>query len=275
MPTLHPFFQIRKWWEWRLQSRSRYGVHSPFVFDLLTRGLQAPVPAGDARKMLEFRRQWLNDRRKINITDPGAGSHRPGFGPRRIRNLARTAGSSQRQMFLLYRLARYFRPARILELGTHLGIGTFALHCGAPGAEIITVEGSRELFGLAKENFEKRELKNIRQVFGLFDNVLPDLLGKQSFDMIVVDGNHRYGATLKYFEMLVQSVPPQGFVLWDDIRWSPGMWRAWEHIRRHPQVRLSLDLYRTGITFFDPSRRQKEHFALRHGRPLSFFGLFD
>ena len=178
-------------------------------------------------------------------------------------------------MFLLYRLARYFRPARILELGTHLGIGTYALHCGAPDAEIVSVEGSRELFALARENFEKRRLNKIRPVFGLFDDVLPDLLAGQSFDMIVVDGNHRYDATLKYFEMLLQAIPSQGLVLWDDIRWSPGMWRAWEHIRRHGRVRLSIDLYRTGLTFFDPSRRQKEHFVLRYGRPLSFFGLFD
>ena len=275
MPSIHPVFQTKKWLEWQWNARSRYGIHSPFVYDLLTRGLQAPVPQEDDKRMRQFRRSWLQDQRKINITDPGAGSRRHRFAARKVSAMALVAGSSTEKMRLLYRLAAYFRPARVLELGTHLGIGTFALHSGWPEAQIITIEGSREIFELANEKFRQWKLPGIHSVFGLFDEVLPEVLTGRELDMIVVDGNHRYDATLRYFDLLMPALAPEGFILWDDIRWTPEMWRAWEHIRRSPQVGLSLDLYKTGLTFPGQGRRNKEHYALRYGRALSFFGLFD
>jgi len=50
--------------------------------------------------------------------------------------------------------------------------------------------------------------------------------------------------------------------VFDDIHWSPGMERAWEKIRAHPKITVSLDLLRLGLVFFRRENK-KEHFTVR------------
>jgi hypothetical protein len=48
----------------------------------------------------------------------------------------------------------------------------------------------------------------------------------------------------------------------DDIHDNAGMEKAWTEIRNHGLVYVSVDLYRCGILFFDPSLT-KQHAVLR------------
>jgi hypothetical protein len=36
----------------------------------------------------------------------------------------------------------------------------------------------------------------------------------------------------------------------DDIYWSEGMTKAWQAIKKHPDVTLSIDIFDIGIVFF-------------------------
>jgi hypothetical protein len=51
-------------------------------------------------------------------------------------------------------------------------------------------------------------------------------------------------------------------MIFDDIHWSRGMQAAWEQIKQHPRVRLSLDLFYVGLVFFDPAFKEKQDFSL-------------
>jgi hypothetical protein len=48
----------------------------------------------------------------------------------------------------------------------------------------------------------------------------------------------------------------------DDIHQSPEMEKAWKEIQQHALVYGSIDLYRCGIVFFDPSLN-KQHVVLQ------------
>jgi hypothetical protein len=50
--------------------------------------------------------------------------------------------------------------------------------------------------------------------------------------------------------------------IFDDIRWSEEMNRAWQKIKNHPSVMVSIDLFFMGIVFFR-TEQAKEHFTLR------------
>ena len=50
--------------------------------------------------------------------------------------------------------------------------------------------------------------------------------------------------------------------IFDDIHWSKGMEEAWEEIKAHPRVRVTIDSFFWGIVFFR-QEQEKEHFTIR------------
>ena len=97
---------------------------------------------------------------------------------------------------------------------------------------------------------------------GEFDNTLPELLQKNKYDLVFFDGNHQKEATLKYFEMCLKAATERAVFIFDDIHWSREMEEAWEGIKEHDKVTLTIDSYQWGLVFFHGGR-EKEHFVLR------------
>ncbi|HXD92674.1 MAG TPA: class I SAM-dependent methyltransferase, partial [Bacteroidia bacterium] len=86
----------------------------------------------------------------------------------------------------------------------------------------------------------------------------------KKFDLVYIDGNHTYKATIKYFNELLKSADENAVLIFDDIYWTPEMTIAWEEIKAHPAVTLSIDLYKVGLVFFRKENKQKEHFCLKY-----------
>ncbi len=267
-PKFRKFESVNKWHDIRAylhylrRAKTRYGIHSPFVYHLLTDVIGDKTTYPDYDRLRKYRRSLLTDKTYLNVTDLGAGSRHFRFGKRRIDKMARRSASSWKENKLWYRLARHFQPEKILELGTHLGTATYALATAAPQAEIISVEGSTELALKASEQLRKFGINRVKIIQGDFDRVLPELTEKHTFDLVLVDGNHRYAPTLRYFEWLLNAVHNDSLIIWDDIHWSPEMEKAWDVISAHPRIRVSIDLFCCGLTFFR-REQQKEHFVLR------------
>ncbi len=57
-------------------------------------------------------------------------------------------------------------------------------------------------------------------------------------------------STIKYFETCLRKAHNDSIFLFDDIHWSEGMEKAWEAIKNHNKVRVTIDLFRMGIVFF-------------------------
>ncbi|MCX7606107.1 MAG: class I SAM-dependent methyltransferase [Bacteroidia bacterium] len=125
---------------------------------------------------------------------------------------------------LLYDLVRQAAPSSILELGTHLGIGTLYLAAAAPQATLHTVEGSSSLATWAKRHFRLFGIRPFLHV-GLFSEVLPKLSGPWS--LVYIDGDHRGEALYKYGSYLYEYITPRGWLICDDIFWSRDMFRGW------------------------------------------------
>lgn len=81
-------------------------------------------------------------------------------------------------------------------------------------------------------------------------------------DLIYFDGNHQKEATLKYFHQLLPLAHNDSVFIFDDIHWSKGMEEAWEEIKAHPRVRVTIDSFFWGIVFFR-EEQEKEHFVIR------------
>lgn len=164
---------------------------------------------------------------------------------------------------LLYRLVKHFQPNTILELGTALGIGSLYINSGLnKEAKFYSLEGCSNTIGYARRNFKTVE-RVIQTVKGNFDHTLEETLEDiDQLDFAYIDGNHTNKATIRYFEKCIEKVHNESVFIFDDIHWSPEMEEAWEAIKAHPQVTVSIDLLRIGIVFFR-KEQAKEHFVIR------------
>ena len=255
-------YGIRSYLAYLAKAKTRYGVHSPFVYRLLDQVIRETGRDPAYEQIALYRRSLLKNKTYLHVTDLGAGSRHFRFAKRRIDRMARHSANSYKENRLWYRLAKHFQPKRILELGTHLGTATYALHLGAPHAQLTSVEGSTELAQWTEAHLKRFGVKHVRIIQADFDRILPELVQETPYDLIVVDGNHRYEPTLRYFDYLLKAVHPGSLIIWDDIHWSEEMSRAWEVIQSRPEVSVSIDLFCCGLTFFREGQ-QKEHFVLR------------
>jgi predicted O-methyltransferase YrrM len=241
-----------------------HGMHSPFVFDFILSVLHNRHGYAPPSCLESLRKKMLADNRQLSIIDLGAGSRVAVAKSRTVKHLAATAIKPPKYSRMLYRLVCHYQPATILELGTSLGLTTAYMAAANPKAQIITVEGSSDIIEIAKENFAALGLANIQTVEGNFDDVLPQLSHQgRGFDLVFIDGNHRYQSTMNYFHQLLTTTHGNTILVFDDIRWSKEMEMAWAEIKNHPSVRCSIDIFFMGFVFFRSEFREKQDFVIR------------
>jgi predicted O-methyltransferase YrrM len=236
-------------------------VHSPFVYDLITLCFHDQTKYPDYFTLNTFRKKLYSSQEEIEIADFGAGSRVFKSNKRKIAAIAKNSGISSKRQKLLYRLVCYFKPERILELGTSLGLATAALSLGNTSARVQTVEGCPNTAAKAQTHFDGFNLKNIQLQTKLFDEFLSEN-SAETYDLCYIDGNHNKEKTLDYFELLLKQVANDTLFIFDDIYWSQQMTEAWQEIIRHPKVTVSIDTFYWGFVFFR-SEQQKEHFKIR------------
>ncbi len=254
-------YQIKSYIKFLLKTTNQHGVHSPFVYDLVTKCFYDKSKYGDYNSILSYKKELLNNKSKINVTDLGVGSHVSNKKERIVSEIAKNAGTTNKRARLLYRLVTYFKLNSILELGTSLGIATHAMSLANPKASITTIEGCPTISEFTKANFEIHKLKNIHLITGNFNGEIQNLKPK-TFDLIFFDGNHQKEATLNYFESLLQTAHNDSVFIFDDIYWSKDMTEAWETIKNHPKVTVTIDTFFWGLVFFR-KEQLKEHFIIR------------
>lgn len=237
-------------------------MHSPFVFDLLTKCLYKKTHLKGLDRLNAYRKKLLKNGKIIAVTDFGAGSKIFKSNQRKVSDIARYAGVSKKRSRLLLRLSNYFEFNNSLEIGTSLGISTSAISLGNPNSNIITLEGCPETAKIAQNMFDDFGLRNITMKVGDFKHSYPKALENQTIDFIYFDGNHSRKATLDYFETCLPYLHNDSVLLFDDIHWSKEMESAWKEIKEHPQVQVTIDTYQWGFVFLR-KQQHKEHFTIR------------
>jgi len=256
-------WRVLSYLKYYFKSSTAHGVHSPFVYDLLVNTIYNDSPFYIFGPIESLRLSFRNNSKIIEIQDYGAGSKYSTIKGRKVSEICRHSVKTKKYAQLIFRLAEKHKPNNIIELGTSLGITTLYLSYACSQSKIITVEGAENLAQFAKEQFNKFKRKNIEIKVGKFQDVIPSILnGEESFDFVFFDGHHDEHATINYFEQFISKASVGSIFIFDDIHWSKGMEKAWETIKSHEKVSLSLDLFEMGLLYFMP-RNQKEHFLIR------------
>jgi predicted O-methyltransferase YrrM len=248
------FFQLKSFFTYWLDAVDEHSLHSPFLFEFFTHVLKKEFSHPDLDALKGIRRKLEGDHRTIHVTDFGSGSLKMKTSSRKISDIAHISTTPEKYSKLYSRILRHYNCADVLELGTSLGINAMYLAKAHDAAHVTTIEGSHETALIAKQLFDDNGIKNIQVIQGNIDQELPRFLDAiEKIDFAFIDANHRFEPTVRYVEMILKKIRVNSILVLDDIHYSSEMERAWNVVRSHAEVYTSIDLYRCGLIFFNPS----------------------
>ena len=253
MNLLYEFIKY-KW-----QAKGRHGIHSPFVYDFVEKVLENQLNSKELHQANEYHNFLRRCDIEIEFNEFGAGSKSLNK-KRRIKDMFALSSSKGKYGQLLYSIVKHYKPEKIIEFGTSLGVGTLHMHLANKNAEITTVEGCKNTHAFTLKNFPLNN-PNVNFILSSFEAFCAQEV-KKSYDLIFIDGHHDGEYLLRYLSLLDDQIHDNTLLILDDIRWSNSMFDAWKKLITDKKYHVSIDLFRVGILVKKPDQA-KEHFILK------------
>lgn len=180
-----------------MKATNQHGVHSPFVFDLVTKCFYDKTNYSDYNTLEKIRKDKL----------------------------------SRKKSRLLYRIVRYFKPQSVVVFGNTKNAINKTILLAKPEANIMK------------------------------EHDWPDYEVTKPFDLIYFDSSEK-ADYLKALVYLLETTTNETIWIFNHIHKNPEFSAVWKTIKRHEQVRVTIDLFFWGLVFFR-SEQAKEHFKIR------------
>jgi predicted O-methyltransferase YrrM len=215
MPKVYRLSRVGSRLLYKIRHHRGHGIHSPFVFDLITKVIEEKTPFyvyEDINRYLESFPELQHQNNKV---------HR-----------------------LLFRFINWFSAKTILELGAGTGVSTLYLTVASSDIHCRSVEISSEKYEQAGKLYEDWE-RNIQQ----YNEPYPEL--GEKFDCIFVNLRNYKADFSLLADYLLSLVREDSFIIMDGIRTNEEYQMLWRKLIARDEVFVSLDLYHLGILFFD------------------------
>lgn len=232
------WFKITSYFSFLLKSTNEHGVHSPFVFQLVTLCFYKKT----SKKTIEL---YYTFKKSILKQTPHTNSHK----------------ISNKKAFLLIRLVKYLNIETILQIGTPFGLNTLALSLGNSKATIQTLNVCENTTLVSKKMIKEFNLNNIISINNRNEPIKP-LLTNKLYDLIYFDGNLKKETTLHFFKNCLENIHNNSVFIFENIYENSEMLETWEEIKKHPLVTVTINTYFWGIVFFR-KEQTKQHFTIR------------
>lgn len=253
------FFQLKSYFNHWLNAVDTHSIHSPFFFDFYNKVIKTDKDSSEFQVIEVIRKKLLASHKIITVKDLGARSSQFTNENRPLSKIAASSLSPASFARLYSRIIRYQDARQVIELGTSLGITTLYL-AHQDTIQVTTFEGNAAMIEVARTHIEFLRKQNIQLIEGNIDTTLADfLLTPVKIDFALMDANHRYEPTIRYFNLLTRRMAEKGIIVMDDIYYSEEMNQAWKEISNHPLVYGSIDLFRCGLLFFDPALNRQQY----------------
>jgi len=245
-------WKIKMWLGWLVASKNDRWLHSPWLYKLYQIAFRQKENKLEWMGYEKLRLKLRSSKEVLQFADPGTGNQ-----------CVRTVGEQARRTLLprdacrfLSLLAEQLCCTGALELGTSLGITT--LYLAGNQRRVVTIEGAEPVAMKAEQTFKAFPELGIRMVHSRFDAVLDLELERLKAEimegpiLVWLDGHHQEQATQKYVQGIYGVLGQRAVVVLDDVRWSPGMYKAWKGLCQSGCWSVSIDLHRMGILIASP-----------------------
>ena len=229
--------------------RGGYGVHSPFVFDLITTVIEEQMPYYCYEQLHTVRLQLLQDQRKVTVHDRTMS----------VKKALDNCCFTEPEDRLLFRLANRFQPKSILMIGSHFGLTPLYLTAYSRNSTCIVFEPEPSIAAIANEFLKKYASANIELQQSIFQqHYRLDFIvwGNFSFDKRI---SFEQTLSLTNFERFLSNINNESVMVISSINASSNNRKVWNAICVHPKVTVTLDFYRFGVVFFNPKYHRKTY----------------
>lgn len=241
------FKYISAYFKHRFAAKTRHGTHSPFVYKLADEVIYDFSPKKVYAEIEVLRKKLLNDH-KIQVN--GAEQLKKG-------------SRSPRLLQLVFRLVAYHQPQQLIEIGTGDAMTTTYLAKACPTANLLSLVPTAEIVTEVKQNLDLIGVHNIVFTSGnLIDQFKTTIEGAKAIDFVYVGGKNSRSFVLNIFDLCLTKADEHTILFFDQLYWNEEMKDAWQTIKSHPQVTVTIDLFWFGLVYFRKGQA-KEHFKLK------------
>lgn len=221
----------------KISHRKGYGVHSPFVYCLITKIIEekaAYYRYADIENAYFRTKTVLGDKLPVKL---------------------QTLKASK----LLFRLANRFKPDTILECGTSYGVSTLALAYASPEAALTVIEPNAGIMALAAGAVPGADVR-----CGTYEEELVRFLsGCRHPDFIYIRNQASAADYKTIFSILSPHIPESAVIVTEGIRKDKEVYEIFCGFTAHDRVKIVMDLYDIAILIASPKLnkgRYKESF---------------
>lgn len=232
----------------KIRFKAGHGVHSPFVFKLITHVINEKADYYFYRELEKATEEQVCNKQQVPYYIHGVF-----LGNKAIKEIARKH-CPQKKNRLLFRLANYFQCTNQLHLGSDLGLATLALSGFSTSCRVDLIEEDANIRSFIKD-----------QEHAAYSNP-PFLLNEypashKSYDLIYVSQLNR-GASAEYVTQNIQTLLlKDSLLIIDGIHTSRAGSLLWKKLIEKEDSIISVDLYHLGLIFLKPSMPSKHYHA--------------
>jgi predicted O-methyltransferase YrrM len=249
-------FRILSYVTYLWRSQSNHYLHSPFVFEWYRR-IKTPIESSALESIEKYRMSLDQSKEDIEIDEYGVTKKTKISSRYRQTSISRFYGQ------LIYQTAAYLHANYFLELGTSLAVSTAYLSQAHPNMHGQTIDYQKSAREFASRQFGRMKWDRVEFIEGSFEKVLPEVLSHEHpLDLVFIDGDHSYASTVRNTIAILPFLSSRSVIILDDIRWSPGMYQAWEELKGREEFNLSIDFGRMGLLFHIDRKMVKQDFIL-------------
>ena len=255
------WYRIKSRLNFLLKSSNQHGIHSPFVYDLITKCFYDKTPFSAYHNLKALRNKLIYNQDLVKIKHYSETSKVFQSNHQKISTIVKGEGSSYKKQKQLYRITNYFKPKNVLELGTSVGLGSAAMAIASNNSIIKTVEVNKNISDIAKKVFKSYQLKNIQ----IDTSSFKDFFKKSNYenlDLVYLDGTCDKESTIENFNSLLKYSHNESVFIFNNIYRSKEMTEAWNIIKKQKEITVSIDTFYWGFLFFR-KEQPKQHFTIR------------
>ena len=226
----------------KLRYRKGYGVHSPFIYNLITKVIEEKTPYYVFEDIENFRKELLSRENPCKTL---------------------TAEETQSKDYgaLLFRLVNFFKCRTVLQIETSTGL--MSLYLALPLRKSCRCYALEERTGLlesVRTFAENHSLKNLHPVEGAYSETLLRLKTEvASFDFVFINTQGNAEKTREALALIETYIGPQTVMVIDKIRRNKEMQKLWKEMKNRSDVRLTIDLLSLGLVFFNPQLHKRHY----------------
>ena len=241
--------------------RGGHGVHSPFVFDLLTTVIEERNSYYCYDSLSPVRAQLRQNLSKIEYRGCEYA----------VNEYLKKKCFSESEDKLLFRLANRFKPRVIYMVGSDLGLAPLYLTAYSKSACCTVIEPEADVAAVARKIADKYSTSvDIHSSGKLYlqNDCSIDLFvwGESSLAAFGITGDYvsAGNGSISYnaFDEAVQYMNDKGLMVISGINASRESRATWEKICAHPRVTVTLEMYSLGLVFFNPKLHRKTYKSL-------------